>query len=226
MSIFESNSTAAAPSQEQVPTSSLPHVWVGFVFVVVFFAAEIFEVVSAGFDESAIPAVSFKLILVALAGWVYWLFCVHRFHKVLDEASGGSYPVSTTSAVVGHIVPFYNFYWLFKWPSELASYIESRGRDVQIVSGYLIGGLLLISVLIGRLFDGAIGLAGVFGVGLYVNSKLRQYVQSLKIASMHTAPPLPDERFFRPQEPQAATTPAATGGDIRDQIKLPPSLER
>lgn len=193
--------------EKRLPTSKLPHVWIGFVFVVVFLVAEIYELAAAGFDETIVSDASITLILIGLAGWVYWLFCVHRFHQIIEETSSTGSPTSPKMAVVGHIIPFFNFYWVFKWPSALVSFLRKQG-NVQIVSGYLLGALLFASILVSRFFDGAIGMAGIFSVGIYINNKMSRYLQTLAGASPHAVPPLPDEKFFRPQTPVGDATRA------------------
>jgi Co/Zn/Cd efflux system component len=187
--------------EDRLPKSSLPPVWVGFFFPGAFMAAEIVEIFSTGLEEELSNVeVSIPMIVIAVAGWAYWLFCVYKFHKVLDEMSRGKCPVMPGLAAFGHIIPFFNLYWFFKWPSELSSYLKSRG-GVQIVSGYFIGALLLIFVLTTRWFDAGIGLAGLFAVVAYVNRKLQQYIRTLKEASPNTIPPLPDSQYFKSQEP-------------------------
>ena len=78
------------------------------------------------------------LTLIALGGWIYWLICVHRLHKILDELTTGRYPISPAEAAGKHFIPFYNFYWFFKWPMEMSRYLNGRDR-VRMISGSLIG---------------------------------------------------------------------------------------
>ncbi|MGB6865830.1 MAG: protein kinase, partial [Candidatus Aminicenantaceae bacterium] len=116
------------------------------------------------------------LLAIGLVGTVYWLFCVHRFHKILREMNR-SYQISPGAAVGYHFIPFYNFYWIFKWPIEFSKYINAQG-SVKMVQGGLLGALLLIALLINRFFDGAVGMTFIFGIGTYMANILRRQIQS------------------------------------------------
>ena len=166
--------------------------WFGFVFAIAFFVAEIVEVIT-GLDPNALyPA----FVLIVLSGWFYWLFCVHRFHKILGEMTGNRYPITPGEAVGKHIIPFYNLYWMFAWPSTLASHINSCGH-VRMASGAVVGVLLLLSLLL-RFVDGAVGLAVTFSVGLYISAKLRGHMRSVRGTPAELLPPPPpDPSQFR-----------------------------
>jgi hypothetical protein len=197
-SILGIEGSSAWTDEEHVPHSALPWVWLGYVFALAFLVGEILELaldLSKGFD--------LVLVLIAVCGWIYWLFCVHRLHKILAELSGGRYPIEPSTAVGYHFVPFYNFYWLFKWPTTLASYLNERGRT-RVVNGNLLGALLLVSALL-RLFDGAIGLAAIYTVTLYISSKLRRHIEQVRGTNPDMLPPPPpDSRIFRQQEATVA----------------------
>lgn len=111
--------------------------------------------------------------LFFIGGTVYWFFCLHRFHDILKHVSFGAYPISSAAAVGFHFIPFYNFYWIFKWPITFIQFLK-RNQNVAI-PGWLIGLSLLLSMLVGRM-DGAIGLAIIFCILSYLASKVRQQV--------------------------------------------------
>ncbi|HEY6806599.1 MAG TPA: hypothetical protein VI306_23680 [Pyrinomonadaceae bacterium] len=190
-----SSLTVPPEVQETVPQSSFPWVWVGFLIAIAFFLVEVLWVV-LGLDE---PVVNFVLTLISIAGWIYWLVCVHRIHKILEELSNGSYPNTPGEAVGKHIIPFYNLYWVFKWPADMSNYINERGR-VKMISGYVIGALLLFALLV-RLVDGAVGLTWLFATTVFIVHKLKQHVNSLKEVDPSRLPPLPDPAMFQPHEP-------------------------
>jgi hypothetical protein len=141
-----------------------------------------------------IETINIVFILIVLSATAYWLFCVYRFHKILAELSSGSYPYTPGEAVGRHFIPILNFIWLFQWPSAMTSYINERGR-VRMISGKLIGLLLLISVLL-RFVDGGVGLACTFAVGMYLSAKLRRHIESLKGVSPEMFPPPPNPDLF------------------------------
>ncbi|HEV2829370.1 MAG TPA: hypothetical protein VGW76_17360 [Pyrinomonadaceae bacterium] len=203
--------TADAPD-EVPPGSSFPWVWFGLFFVAAFAILEAL-MVALELDERMATA---WLILISLAGWVYWLFCVSRFHKILQQISRNHYPISSREVVWKHFIPFYNLVWVFRWPAELSNYLNRRQR-VKMVSGNLLGVFLLIFLLTGRFIDGGVGLAGTFTVGMYISAKLRKHVELIKGMSPDMLPPLPDPRFFSQPAPvsqldsrtDATTAPSA-----------------
>ena len=195
------NSITDQYGSEQMPKSSPPWVWVGFLFAGAFLLIEILFV-ALDLDERSIDLF---LRLILFAGGIYWLACVYKIHKILEELTRGRYPYSPIGAALRHFIPFFNIYWLFKWPIELSDYLASRGR-VKIISGGVIGVLLLLSMLL-RLLDGALGLAVTFGVTMYVSNKLKAHVKAMQGVTPDMLPPLPDPRIFsRPLE--TATSPA------------------
>lgn len=94
-----------------------------------------------------------------------------------------------------HLIPFYNLYWVFHWPREFSDYLNRRGR-VKMVSGSVIGGMLLLSLIVYRLIDGSFGMAFIFGVTMFISSKLKAHVKALKGITPDQLPPLPDPRIF------------------------------
>lgn len=181
--------------QEVPARSKLPWVWFGFFFVAAFFIAETLIIVLE-LDETTSTIV---LVLIGLAGWIYWLFCVHRFHKVLGQISRNHYPISGAEAAGKHFIPFYNLYWVFRWPTEMSDYLNRRGR-VKMISGKLLGLILLISMFTARFFDGGLGLTGMFGTGMYIYFKLRRHLEL--IGQADRLPPPPDPNWFgTPAEP-------------------------
>ena len=65
--------------------------------------------------------------------------------------------------------------------------------------------MLLLSLLL-RFVDGAVGMASLFGVTMYISAKVKKHVKALKVVSPDQLPPLPDPKVFsRPIE--NSTTP-------------------
>jgi hypothetical protein len=154
--------------------SALPKIWIGFIFAGALLFAEFIEL-TKGNEES----ISSLIFIVGLSGIVYWLFCVHRFHKLIAELSTIKYPISPAAAVGYHFIPFFNLYWVFKWPIEFSKFINAQ-RFVQMASGGSLGFLLLISLILYRTVDGALGLACIFGISAYMASKLRKKINMKK----------------------------------------------
>ena len=69
------------------------------------------------------------LFLVSFIGGVYWFVCIYRYHVILAIVTGRKYPISPARAVGFHFIPFYQFYWVFKWPIEIARFVNFRLRQ-------------------------------------------------------------------------------------------------
>jgi hypothetical protein len=189
--MYTSLSITSEPVFDELPAkSSLPWVWFGFFFVAAFIIEETVTIVLQ-LDQSVATAV---LILIALTGWIYWLFCVSRFHRILGEISRNQYPIAPGEAAWKHFIPFYNLVWVFRWPAAMSDYLNQRER-VKMVSGNLLGVFLLLSALTSRFLDGGVGLTGTFLVGMYISAKLRKHVELIG-SSKDRLPPPPDPSLF------------------------------
>ena len=175
---------------ENPATTRFPWVWLGFAFAVIFLTAE-FLMFLPGFDEQLVQPI---FLLIVIAAMAYWLFCVYKLHKIMNEIAPHGYGISPGEAVGKHFIPILNAIWVFQWPSEMTDYINQRGR-VRIISGKLIGLLLLLSVLL-RFVDGAVGLAVTFGVTTYLAAKLRSHVKLGESINPALLPPPPTQDLF------------------------------
>jgi hypothetical protein len=208
--MFSSITTTPESQDERVPKTSLLPVWVGFIPVaiifIVAFTIGLLEATENGDFSAATPF----LLLIAVADGIYWLFCVHRFHKVLEELSNSRYPISPAEAVWKHFIPFYNFVWVFRWPAAISEYVNERGR-VNMASGAVLGVFMLLSMLM-RFVDSAIGLAGMFAIAMYISVKLKRHVESLQTpVASNVLPPPPDKDLFGyvPTTPRENSTPSS-----------------
>lgn len=193
--VLSITSPGSSELDEQMPKNSPPWVWLGFVFAFAFLCLEFLEVI-LGLESQQVNG---GLTIIAFGGGIYWLICVHRIHKILVELTRGRYKISAAEAVGMHFIPFYNLYWLFKWPNEMSQYLNGRGR-IRMISGSILGLLLLFASLL-RFVDGAVGLFLLFGITVYISGKLNSHVRALREGSAENLPPLPDPRMFEPQRP-------------------------
>ena len=180
---------AIESTSESVPKSSFHWVWLGFMFVVAFVVLETLMVLLE-LDQKTVKS---GLTLIAIAGFIYWLVCIHRLHKILGELDRG-YPITGAEAVGMHFIPLYNIYWVFNWPTLMVRYINGRGR-VRMMPGYVSGLIILLAMLV-RYLDGGLGLLLLFGITAYLSSKLKQHVRLVTAALPENLPPLPDPRMF------------------------------
>ena len=203
-----STSTKYTDFDELIPRTSSPYVWVGFLFAGAFLTGEFISVFLE--DETALDT---TLWVIIVAASFYWLYCIHRIHRILAELTNYRYPVEPGRAAARHVFPLYNLFWIIYWPVKLSNYLNARGR-VTILSGYLIGAMLLLSVLL-RFVDGAISTALLFGVTMYLSNKVAKHVEAVKGVDPNLFPPLPDpEIFSKPIEtntPTEETVPRSRG---------------
>ncbi|MBN3038987.1 MAG: hypothetical protein JW869_06200 [Candidatus Omnitrophica bacterium] len=133
---------------------SLPPLAVGYILAVLFVVGaaaigivwpQAYEAFDEGSDTNLAELI---LTLVWLPGFIYWLICVNRIHKVIYSLTGDTYPITPGRAVWFHFIPFYNLYWIFKWTSEAVKFINVNSTDKRM-SPTVPGVLLLIGFLIG-----------------------------------------------------------------------------
>jgi len=145
--------------------------WVGYVLAAAFLIGEFVELAmdSSGGDELGVICIA-----IGLAGWIYWLSCVFRFHKVLREATNGHHPVSPGQSIGYLFIPFYNLYWIFKWPNELVSFVREHGRNIKMMMGWP-GVFLLVGTMLSRV-DASLGFLVIFSVGVHLKKKIRMAI--------------------------------------------------
>jgi hypothetical protein len=178
--------TGPAPSNPVMP--EMPRMWVGYVIAVIFLIAEFVEVAQSKESIEVSSPGSVPTLLISLGGWIYWLYCVYKFHDAVAQVPGYTHPITPARAVALHWIPLYNFYWVFKWPSEMETFVNWRTQS-QSMKGAVAGGLVLVSVLLMRFVDGFIGLTCLFTSGVYIERNLRR---------AFSAPPVPAEAMARP----------------------------
>jgi hypothetical protein len=143
----------------------LPRIWIGFCIAGIALLIEVFA-------DTRIPNVYAFSLIVSLTGWCYWLYCVYKYHEVMSSIQGYNHPISSGRAVAMHWIPFYSFYWVFKWPMEIATFVNWRLQSPRAMSGVIPGVLVLAGFLLYRI-DGFLGLAVLFSAGVYLSRRIR-----------------------------------------------------
>ena len=148
-------------------SSALPRVWIGYALglatiITEMVAFSLHPELAKGPDiskgEFLIPPL--YLFLANFIGFVYWLVCVYKIHVVLARVPGWHHPVSPGRAVGFHFIPVYFLYWLFKWPKEIAAFVNGRlGRKVMKSVGIGIAFLLALAM---HFLDSGFGLILLF----------------------------------------------------------------
>lgn len=165
------SASTIANDTEQIPSTALPTVEKGFLFAALFFAGELLSL------NAEDPPV-FLFIVIFVTGWFYWLYCVHRMHRILAELTNYSYPITPGKLAGRHAYPFYNNFWVLYWAWTFGQYLRDRGR-VGIIAGVLLGPMLLLAKLL-TVVDGALALTVLFAVTTYMSRKLAKHVETLE----------------------------------------------
>ena len=130
-------------------TTNLPNRNVGYLFSVIFLAYEIYI-----FDQP--DEMQFALMIV-ISGWLFYLYSVFTVHKVVHEFYNNRYDINPIWGTLAHLIPFFNLYWVHKWPKNLADYVWKVDKhfiyDQKKIPWLMYSGLALTR------FDFAIGYA-------------------------------------------------------------------
>lgn len=147
--------------------TKLPVFWPGYLILAISFIIEIFA------DLKVSPG--------GLICGIYWLGCVHQIHVVLSEISNGLYPIKPGKAVWYHFIPFFNLYWIFKWTNEMEKFVNARFRSSGGMNGIASGIFLLVGLSAGRLLGGVFGMAILLGVLVYIKSKVKTVIGTIRV---------------------------------------------
>lgn len=150
-----------------------PRIWIGYLLGVATLIAEMVAITlhpELAKEPLLIPPL--YLFLANFICLVYWLVCVYEFHVVLAQATAGAYPITQVRAAWFHLIPIYGLYWVFKWPRQLAWFINSRLEAPLMNPGRT--GLLVFLAFIAFLFlDRGFGMILLFWAASHLSRCLR-----------------------------------------------------
>jgi hypothetical protein len=167
-----------APSESDHLSPQLPDLRFGFGLAILLFVLEIAwgvqrELARGKPDSQEAGGYAAALTLIgAIVSTAYVLQCISTYHHVLSQVEGWSHPVSPKRAVRFHFIPIFNLYWDFKWPNELARFVNWRMQSHRM-SGTLVGALVLLGFLIAGFFDISIGLVVIVSAFAYISRCMR-----------------------------------------------------
>jgi hypothetical protein len=150
----------------------LPKIWIGYLLGIATFVA---EMLALSLDPNlaktgGIPPL--YLFLVSFVGGVYWMVCVYQVHVVLAHAPRWQHPISAARAVGFHFIPLYQFYWIFKWPREIATFVNARlGQPIMKPTAI---GVAILAALLLRILDPGFGLILLFFPMSYISECIRR----------------------------------------------------
>lgn len=150
---------------------TLPKFWYGILagaFMLLFEFAIL--LVNQLNSNDAAQALNCVWTLVYIGVLIFWYACVYRLHKAIQHNLAHHYPITPGKAVGYHFIPLYNLYWIFKWPIEMAKFINSKISSGRIY-GWLLG-LILFSGFCLISWDVSVGLIVLFSTGFYLTQKV------------------------------------------------------
>jgi hypothetical protein len=159
-------------------TAELPDLRFGFGLAIVLFVSEavwgIQRELARGTPaaQSAGGYAAALSLMGAIVSTAYVLHCVSAYHYIVNQFEGWSHPISPKRAVRFHFIPLFNLYWDFKWPKEIARFVNWRMQRNRM-SGALVGILVLTGFLIGGFIDVSIGLVVIVSAFAYISRSLR-----------------------------------------------------
>lgn len=149
----------------------MPSILGGFIFTALSYAF-ILGVDFPG-PEGELPTMLVLPVAVALFGpWVYWLYCVMKFHDAIWAVEGYRHPISSNEAVSLQLVPLANIWWSFRWPSEIARFVNWR-RQEKAMRGW-VAGLLVMAAALTTAFVWTLGAFFLFAAGGYISTHMRK----------------------------------------------------
>lgn len=154
-------------------SAKLPNLAVGYVIIAIAFVVGVAEgIINPNLvDQNTYPIST----LIGLGSIIYWFVCIFKIHEALAELTTSSYPITPCAAVVRHFIPIYNLYWMFKWPADLATFLNTH--LTRKVSTKSMGVFLLLALLLGKEGYGPIGLIVMFSVALHFSRRIWQVIQ-------------------------------------------------
>jgi len=155
----------------------MPKLWIGYLLALVTFVGEIIavsrhpELASAKEIKFEVPPL--EIFLPAFVTRVYWFVCVYRYHKILAAIPGYVHPISPGKAVGYHFIPFFNFFWVFAWPSAISDFVNAR-LQAPAMRGWVLGVGILGSLLCQVFLDAGFGAALLFVATSYLAGFLKR----------------------------------------------------
>jgi len=134
---------------EKVSVKDFPNIKIGIIASIVYVFLVFLDL---GFQSKYRTITQTWSIIPLILLVIYFLYCIYNIHKILKKTTNGGYPISPDAAAFRMLIPFYNLYWFFKWPNEIANFINknSKNKKLQIeknVSGIIMS-LLIITAFI------------------------------------------------------------------------------
>jgi hypothetical protein len=169
-------SNGESPERQMQPGAlpPLPRIWVGYLLGL---ATSITEVIALTLHPELLKGQllvpPLYLFLANFISLVYWLVCVYEYHLVLAQVTAGEYPIKPLRAAWFHLIPIYGLYWVYKWPRELAVFVNSRLQS-PLMKPDKTGLLVFFAFIFFLLLDRGLGMILLFWAASYLSACLRR----------------------------------------------------
>jgi hypothetical protein len=150
-----------------------PRIWVGYLLGIATLLAEMIAITlhpELAKEPMLIPPL--YLFLANFISLIYWLVCVYEFHVVLRQATAGAYPVKPLRAAWFHLIPIYGLYWVFKWPRQLARFVNAR-LPAPLMNPDKTGLAVFAAFTVFLVLDRGFGMILLFWAASYLSRALR-----------------------------------------------------
>ncbi len=152
---------------------TFPRIWIGYLLGVATLIAEMIAVtLHPELAKGPLIIPPLYLFLANFISLVYWLVCVYEYHVLLAQATASSYSTKPLRAAWFHLIPIYNLYWVFKWPRELARFVNSR-LEAPLMRPDRTGLAIFIAFAVFLVLDRGIGMILLFWAASYLSRCLR-----------------------------------------------------
>jgi hypothetical protein len=91
---------------------------------------------------------------------------------ILQRATGDRYPIKPLRAAWFHLIPLYGFYWVYKWPRELARFVNSR-MQVPLMRPERTGLAVFLAFIVFLVLDRGFGMILLFWTASHLSRCLR-----------------------------------------------------
>src|SRR5438046_10032432 len=160
------------PAQPQAPPR-FPRIWVGYLLGAATIIAEMIAIsLHPELAKEPLIVPPLYLFLANFISLIYWLVCVYEYHVVLAQATAGAYPIKPLRAAWFHLIPIYGLYWVFKWPRELARFVNGR-LEAPLLRPHQTGLRVFIAFAVFLVLDRGLGMMLLVWAASYLSPCLR-----------------------------------------------------
>jgi hypothetical protein len=166
-----------------------PRIWVGYLLGVATLITEIVAIaLHPELAKEPLIVPPLYLFLANFISLVYWLVCVYEFHAILSRATAGQYPIKPLRAAWFHLIPIYGLYWVYKWPRQLAWFVNSR-LHAPLMKPDRTGLAVFTAFIVFLVLDRGFGMILLFWSASHLSRSLR-YALTARLAPSENPPPL------------------------------------